>query len=219
MIIQIYSKPACTYCDQAEKIAEQIVQAMPANYEKLMLDVDFSMDELIEKVPNAKTFPQVFTESFRGWNGWQTNMINESIKVGFVASCFDLLHAGHICMLREAKDNCDYLICALQTDPTTDRPDEKNPPVQSVYERYEQLQAVRYVNEIIPYETEESLVDLLLARNPDIRFLGQEYEWKEYTGRELDIEIHYTNREHSFSTTSLRKRVVVNENNMCKTKV
>lgn len=159
------------------------------------------------------------TESFLGWNGWQTNMINESIKVGFVASCFDLLHAGHICMLREAKDNCDYLICALQTDPTIDRPDEKNPPVQSVYERYEQLQAVRYVNEIIPYETEESLVDLLLARNPDIRFLGQEYEWKEYTGRELDIEIHYTNREHSFSTTSLRKRVVVNENNMCKTKV
>ena len=123
--------------------------------------------------------------------------------IGFTCGAFDLLHAGHIVMLEEAKSNCDYLIVGLQTDPTIDR-NEKNKPIQSVYERYVQLNAVKYVDEIIPYDTEQSLLDLLQSQKIDIRFVGEEYRESKLTGRDL-IELHYTSRRHSFSSTNLRK--------------
>ena len=125
--------------------------------------------------------------------------------IGFTCGAFDLLHAGHIVMLQEAKSNCDYLIVGLQTDPTIDR-NEKNKPIQSVYERFVQLNAVKYVDEIIPYDTEQSLLDLLQSQNIDIRFVGEEYRDSKLTGRDL-IELHYTSRRHSFSSSSLRERV------------
>ena len=125
--------------------------------------------------------------------------------IGFTCGAFDLLHAGHIVMLEEAKSNCDYLIVGLQTDPTIDR-NEKNKPIQSVYERFVQLNAVKYVDEIIPYDTEQSLLDLLQSQDIDIRFVGEEYRESKLTGRDL-IELHYTSRRHSFSSSSLRERV------------
>lgn len=125
--------------------------------------------------------------------------------IGFTCGAFDLLHAGHIVMLEESKSNCDYLIVGLQTDPTIDR-NEKNKPIQSVYERYVQLNAVKYVDEIIPYDTEQSLLDLLQSQSIDIRFVGEEYRESKLTGRDL-IELHYTSRRHSFSSSSLRERV------------
>ena len=125
--------------------------------------------------------------------------------IGFTCGAFDLLHAGHIVMLEEAKSHCDHLIVGLQTDPTIDR-EEKNKPVQSVYERYVQLNAVRYVDEIIPYDTEQSLIDLLQSQQIDVRFVGEEYRNIFLTGRDL-VELHYTSRLHSFSSSSLRERV------------
>ena len=124
---------------------------------------------------------------------------------GFTCGCFDLLHAGHIVMLKETKENCDYLIVGLQTDPSIDRK-EKNPPVQSVYERFVQLNAVKYVDEIIPYDTEESLIDLLESTPIDIRFVGEDYKNISFTGEGLH-ETFYTSRKHSFSTSGLRRRV------------
>ena len=130
--------------------------------------------------------------------------------IGFTASTFDLLHAGHVQMLREAKQHCDYLICALQTDPSIDR-SEKNKPVQTIVERYTQLKSVRYVDEIIPYETEKDLEDILQLYHIDIRILGVEYKDKEFTGRRIcasrGIELYYNKRDHRFSTSDLRKRV------------
>lgn len=126
-------------------------------------------------------------------------------KVGFTCGAFDLLHAGHVVMLKEAKENCDILIVGLQTDPSIDRK-EKNKPVQSIYERFIQLQAIKYVDEILPYDTEASLLDLLEATQIDIRFVGEEYKQKHFTGKGLH-DIHYTNRKHSFSSTQLRERV------------
>jgi glycerol-3-phosphate cytidylyltransferase len=125
---------------------------------------------------------------------------------GFTCGCFDLLHAGHIVMLKETKQHCDYLIVGLQTDPSIDR-QEKNQPVQSVYERFVQLNAVEYVDEIIPYDTEQSLIDLLESTPIDIRFVGEDYKDKSFTGDYLPIDIIYTNRKHSFSTSSLRRKV------------
>jgi glycerol-3-phosphate cytidylyltransferase len=124
---------------------------------------------------------------------------------GFTCGCFDLLHAGHIVMLKETKENCDYLIVGLQTDPSIDR-QEKNPPVQSVYERFVQLNAVKYIDEIIPYDTEESLIDLLESTPIDIRFVGEDYKNISFTGEGLH-ETFYTSRKHSFSTSGLRRRV------------
>lgn len=125
---------------------------------------------------------------------------------GFTCGCFDLLHAGHIVMLKETKQHCGYLIVGLQTDPSIDR-QEKNQPVQSVYERFVQLNAVKYVDEIIPYDTEQSLIDLLESTPIDIRFVGEDYKDKSFTGDYLPIDIIYTNRKHSFSTSSLRRKV------------
>tara|TARA_B100000214_G_scaffold372855_1_gene351933 strand:+ start:87 stop:476 length:390 start_codon:yes stop_codon:yes gene_type:complete len=128
--------------------------------------------------------------------------------IGFTCGAFDLLHAGHIVMLEESKSKCDKLIVGLQTDPSIDRP-EKNKPIQSVYERFIQLNAVKYVDQIIPYDTEESLIDLLQSQHIDIRFIGEDYREKKFTGSELPINIEYTSRKHSFSSSSLRERVKV----------
>ena len=132
------------------------------------------------------------------------------MKIGFTCSCFDLFHAGHIMMLKEAKSQCDYLIVGLQTDPTLDRP-EKNKPVQSIVERQIQLAACRYVDEVVIYQTEQDLVDLLLILPLDVRILGVEYADKDFSGRDecydRGIEIVFNGRDHSFSSSSLRKRV------------
>jgi glycerol-3-phosphate cytidylyltransferase len=132
-------------------------------------------------------------------------------KIGITFSTFDMLHAGHIAMLSEAKNHCDYLICGLQTDPTIDRPDTKNRPVQSIVERQIQLAACRYVDEVVVYQTEQDLIDLLLILPVDVRILGVEYEDKDYSGRQecyqRCIEIVFNGRDHSFSSSSLRKRV------------
>ena len=133
------------------------------------------------------------------------------MTVGFTCSTFDLLHAGHIIMLREAKEHCDYLIVGLQTDPTIDRPGEKNKPVQSLVERYAQLSAVEYVDEIVPYETEQDLIDILTMYHIDMRILGEEYREKDFTGKEIcrkrGIELYFNKRDHRFSTSDLRERV------------
>ena len=132
------------------------------------------------------------------------------MKVGFVCSSFDLLHAGHVQMLREAKEQCDYLICGLQTDPTLDRP-EKNRPVQTIVERYTQLKGVRYVDEIIPYATESDLEDILTMYHIDVRILGEEYREKDFTGKDIckkrGIQLYFNKRDHRFSSSDLRKRV------------
>ena len=139
----------------------------------------------------------------------------EGKRIGITFSTFDLLHAGHIAMLSEAKNHCDYLICGLQTDPTIDRPDTKNKPIQSIVERQIQLAACRYVDEVVVYSTEQDLVDLLLILPVDVRILGVEYAEKEFSGKsecELrGIDIVYNGRDHSFSSSSLRKRVYDSE--------
>ena len=135
------------------------------------------------------------------------------MKTGFTCSTFDLFHAGHLLMLEEAKKQCDYLIVGLQTDPTIDRPKEKNKPVQSVFERFIQLEACKYVDKVIPYATEKELVDILLSYHIDVRILGEEYQEKDFTGMELEMEFYFNKRRHSFSTTELRQRVVAAEIN------
>ena len=131
-------------------------------------------------------------------------------KIGFTCSTFDLLHAGHITMLEEAKHHCDYLIVGLQNDPTEDRP-EKNKPVQSIVERQIQLAAVKYVDEVVIYTTERDLCDLLLTLPINVRILGDEYRETEFTGHDIckqrGIDLHFNKRDHSFSSTSLRSRV------------
>jgi glycerol-3-phosphate cytidylyltransferase len=129
------------------------------------------------------------------------------MKKGITASTFDLLHTGHIIMLKEAKEVCDYLICALHVDPSIERP-EKNKPIQSLYERYIQLQAVKYVDEIIPYETENELLTILQSNQIDIRIIGEDYYDKSFTGRDIEeIKIHFNKRKHNYSSTDLRNRI------------
>ena len=139
----------------------------------------------------------------------------QGLKIGITFSTFDMLHAGHVAMLSEAKNHCDYLIAGLQTDPTIDRPDSKNPPVQSIVERQIQLSATRFVDEIVVYQTEQDLIDLLLILPLDVRILGVEYEEKDFSGRsecyDRGIELVFNKRDHSFSSSSLRKRVVAAE--------
>ena len=136
------------------------------------------------------------------------------MKIGFTASTFDLLHAGHIAMLREAKSQCDWLICGLQVDPSIDRID-KNKPIQTIVERFVQLVAVCYVDEIVPYSTEKDLEDILQMFNINVRIIGEEYKDGKFTGRAIcssrGIEIYYNKRDHRFSSSDLRKRVVENE--------
>lgn len=137
--------------------------------------------------------------------------------IGFTCSTFDLFHAGHILMLKEARSHCDYLIVGLQTDPTIDRPDTKNKPIQSIVERQIQLEACKFVDRVIVYETEKDLVDILLTLDIGVRFLGEEYRNQSFTGRnecrQRGIEFHFNRRDHSFSTTELRQRVVAAEVN------
>ena len=130
----------------------------------------------------------------------------EEVKIGFTCSTFDLFHAGHIVMLQESKSLCDYLVCGLLTDPTIDRPDTKSSPIQTPFERYVQLSACRYVDEVIPFTTEAEIVDMILTINPDIRIVGEEYKDVEHTGKGL-CPIHYNKRRHSFSSSDLRERV------------
>ena len=134
------------------------------------------------------------------------------MTVGFTCSTFDLFHAGHIMMLKEAKEQCDYLIVGLQTDPTIDRK-EKNKPIQSVFERFVQLKSCVYVDEVVVYETEEDLKNILLSYPINVRILGEEYMQKDFTGMDLDIKLYFNKRRHSFSTTELRQRVVAAEIN------
>ena len=135
----------------------------------------------------------------------------QGLRIGFTASQFDMLHAGHIAMLSEARNHCDYLIAGLQNNASWDRP-EKNAPIQSIVERQIQLAATRYVDEIVVYNTENDLEDILLILPIDVRILGIEYRDREFTGRDIcttrGIELIYNKRDHSFSSSSLRKRVV-----------
>ena len=140
---------------------------------------------------------------------------DKGLKIGITFSTFDMLHAGHVAMLAEDKNHCDYLIAGLQTDPTIDRPDTKNRPVQSIVERQIQLAACRYVDEVVVYQTEQDLVDLLLILPLDVRILGVEYSNKDFTGdsecHARGIELVFNGRDHSFSSSSLRKRVAAAE--------
>tara|TARA_B100000941_G_C28461634_1_gene531095 strand:- start:103 stop:558 length:456 start_codon:yes stop_codon:yes gene_type:complete len=142
---------------------------------------------------------------------------NKVGKIGITCSTFDFLHAGHIVMLEEAKRHCDYLVAALQSDPTIDRPDTKNKPVQSIVERQIQLSAVKFVDEVVIYNTEQDLKDLLLTLPIDVRILGEEYKSKDFTGKQIckdrKIDIVYNKRDHSFSTSSLRQRTFNEEIN------
>jgi glycerol-3-phosphate cytidylyltransferase len=133
------------------------------------------------------------------------------MKIGFNCSCFDLFHAGHVTMLKMEKEMCDYLKVALQVDPTVDRPGLKNKPVESIYERYVRLQSCKYIDEILLYDTEAELLNLIKSQTMHIRFLSEEYRDRDFTGRQycLDngIEIHYHKRQHTYSTSDLRRRV------------
>jgi len=133
------------------------------------------------------------------------------MKIGFNCSCFDLFHAGHVTMLKMEKDICDYLKVALQVDPSIDRPGLKNKPVQSIYERYSQVQGCKYVDEILLYDTEADLLNLIKSQTMHVRFLSEEYKDRDFTGKQYcvdnGIELHYHNRQHTFSTSELRSRV------------
>ena len=129
-------------------------------------------------------------------------------NIGFTCSCFDLLHTGHILMLEDAKSQCAKLIVGLQEDPTIDRPKSKNKPIQSLNERKKMLEAIKYIDEIILYKTEKNLYKLLQMLKPDIRILGSDYKNKSFTGDDLNIKIYYHNRNHSYSSTNLRKRIL-----------
>ena len=142
------------------------------------------------------------------------SLLLKSMKIGITFNAFDLLHAGHIKMLEEAKRECDYLIVGLQTDPTLDRP-EKNRPTQTVVERYIQLKGCKFVDEIVPYATEQDLEDVLRSFKIDVRILGDEYKDKNFTGRAYceskGIELYYNRRDHRFSSSALRKEVAQKE--------
>ena len=132
-------------------------------------------------------------------------------RVGFTASCFDLFHAGHVLMLRDAKEYCNFLIVGLQSDPTLDRPDTKNQPIQDMYERYIQLEACKYVDAIYVYSTEDDLMNLIKTQPIDVRFLGDDYCGEDFTGKDYclqnDIDLVYLQRKHNYSTTNLRNRI------------
>ena len=133
------------------------------------------------------------------------------MKVGFTCGSFDLLHAGHAMMLQEAKSYCDYLIVAVQSDPTLDR-ESKNKPIQSYEERITMVQAIRYVDETVFYDTEKDLYELLKRIRPDIRIIGADWQGKKYTGDDLNIPVIFNSRNHGFSTSELRRRVAEAEN-------
>ena len=137
------------------------------------------------------------------------------MKTGITFSAFDLMHTGHSLMLKECKENCDYLIVGLLTDPTIDRP-FKNKPVQTLFERYILLRSNKYVDEVIPYSTEKELEQILLSIKLDVRFIGEDYIGKDFTGKDIclnnNIEIFFNKRKHSFSSTELRKKIIDQNN-------
>lgn len=136
----------------------------------------------------------------------------EGKKIGFTASSFDLLHPGHISMLAEAKSHCDFLVVGLLTDPTISRPEVKNKPIQTTFERFVQIQAIEYIDELIPFDTEEDLEQMLKMIKPNIRFVGSEYKGTHHTGWDIPgIDIFYNRRDHDYSTTELRERVYERE--------
>jgi glycerol-3-phosphate cytidylyltransferase len=140
----------------------------------------------------------------------QMQGVIKNMKIGFTASAFDLLHAGHVSMLEEAKSVCDYLIVGLQVDPTIDRA-TKNKPIQTVVERYIQLKSCKYVDEIIPYVSESDLEDILSTMHINVRILGEEYKQQDFTGRDIckkrNIELYFNKRDHRFSSSELRNRI------------
>ena len=144
------------------------------------------------------------------------------MKIGFNCSSFDLFHAGHVTMLRMEKELCDYLKVALQVDPSVDRPGIKNKPSQSLYERYVQVQSCKYVDEILVYETEADLLNLIKTQTIHIRFLSEEYENRDFTGKQYcidnGIEIYYHLRRHNYSSTELRNKIYLLEKQKIETK-
>lgn len=130
------------------------------------------------------------------------------MKIGFTCSTFDLFHAGHVMMLEEAKKQCEFLIVGLQIDPTIDRAETKNKPVQGVFERWAQLKACKFVDQIVPYASEKELRDILLSFPINVRILGEEYKGTEFTGHDIPMEFYFNSRKHSFSTSELRQRVI-----------
>lgn len=132
----------------------------------------------------------------------------ENCKIGFTSGVFDLLHTGHIIMLQEADAHCDFLIVGLLSDPTIDRPDTKNYPIQTMFERWVQLESIGFIKKVIPFSTEEDLVNMIHAIRPSVRFVGEEYKGTEHTGYNIPgVEIVYTSRRHDYSSTELRKRL------------
>jgi glycerol-3-phosphate cytidylyltransferase len=129
-------------------------------------------------------------------------------RVGIIASCFDLFHAGHVLALYEASEHCDRLVVALQSDPTLDRL-EKNKPIQGMFERFTQVNSCKYVDQVIPYDTENDLYNLLAGYDWDVRFLGSDYYGRaDFTGHDLDIPIHYCSRKHNYSSSGLRTQIL-----------
>lgn len=132
-------------------------------------------------------------------------------KIGFTCSCFDILHPGHVLMLADAKSKCDILVVGLQTDPTIDRPLEKNKPIQDFIERKIMINSIKYIDYVIDYSTESELLDILKLLNPHIRIIGTDWKGKKYTGYDLPIEMYWHERTHNYSTTNLRKRIYIAE--------
>lgn len=130
------------------------------------------------------------------------------MKVGFTCGAFDLMHFGHIRMLRQCRLRCDKLVVGLQVDPSIDRPDTKVRPIQTVIQRTEMLEGIKYIDDIFLYTTEDDLVTLLSELRPDVRFLGEDWIDKEYTGRQLNIETIFLKRDHDFSSTEFRKKLI-----------
>lgn len=155
----------------------------------------------------ADIFSKYTLEQINNIKTKKLNIGKNPVKIGFTCSSFDVLHAGHMIMLADAKKQCDYLVVGLQTDPTIDRPNEKNKPVQEYSERKIMISGVKYVDEIIEYATENDLYQILTELNPDIRILGSDWKGKKYTGCELPIPIYWHERDHEYSTTSLRERI------------
>lgn len=173
---------------------------------KQLDDWGFKYHELItNKKPHADLFIDDRGENVSKWR-------TAGKRIGFVASTFDLMHPGYIKMLQEAKTVCEHLICALQTDPSVERP-SKNKPVQTLEERRMVLEAIRYVDEVVVYETEQELTQLLIELSPDVRILGTDYKDKPFTGQNLFIPIHWHDRNHDWSCTNLRHRIWQSEEN------
>ena len=143
--------------------------------------------------------------------GWEIMKRKKKYKVGFTCGSFDLTHAGHYLMFEECSKQCDTLVVGLQHDPTLDRPDTKNKPIQSVKERYTQLRSCKYISIIITYKTENDLVKLLKKLKPDVRFVGADWKGKAFTGKHLPIKVIYNSRNHKYSSTALRQKVYLSE--------